>query len=117
VRNRDGGVGVFLMLSDQCLAMEAAMTDPRYTDPNHIPTPREPFGDPVLRRRDPTTDRTWGWIAGIAVVLLIGFLVVAGWNSNHSNTASNPAPSTTGSAVHEAPAPAAPPAPAPNNAR
>ena len=64
------------------------MSDPRYTDPR--------LSDPVLRRDEPVGG-TWGWIAGIAVVALIAFLVVAGWNSN-SNTASNSAsPAATGS--------------------
>src|SRR5450759_54643 len=63
------------------------MTDPRYTDPR--------LSDPVLRRDEPVGG-TWGWIAGIAVVALIAFLVIAGLNGN-SNTASNgSAPATTG---------------------
>lgn len=55
------------------------MSDPRYTDPR--------LSDPVLRR-DEGVGGPWGWIAGIAVVVLIGFLVIMGWNSS-SNTASN----------------------------
>ena len=71
------------------------MSDPRYTDPR--------LSDPVLRR-DESAGGMWGWIAGVAVLLLIGFLLVAGWNSN-SNTASNgSAPVTTGSSAPRAPA-------------
>lgn len=72
------------------------MSDPRYTDPR--------LSDPVLRR-DEAVGGMWGWIAGVAVLLLIGFLIVAGWNSN-SNTASNSAtaPITTGNNAPRAPA-------------
>jgi hypothetical protein len=70
----------------------------------------------------------WGWIAGVAVLLLIGFLIIAGWNNNpntassgSSPTATNSAamsrtPSTTGSgSTSPRPAtPAAPTAPAPS---
>jgi hypothetical protein len=70
------------------------MTDPRYTDPR--------LSDPVLRRDEPVGG-TWGWIAGIAVVALIAFLVIAGLNGN-SNTASNgSAPATTGSTTGMSP--------------
>lgn len=55
------------------------MSDPRYTDPR--------LSDPVLRR-DEGVGGPWGWIAGLAVVVLIGFLVIMGWNSN-PNSASN----------------------------
>ena len=67
------------------------MSDPRYTDPRT---------DPVLRR-DQRVGGAWGWIAGLAVLALIAFVLVSGWNSN-PNTASNspvgPSPMTTGSA-------------------
>ena len=52
------------------------MTDPRFTDP-HTSDPR--LSDPVIRR-DESVGGMWGWIAGVAVLLLIGFLIVAGWN-------------------------------------
>jgi len=48
------------------------MTDPRFTDP--------------LRRDDSAAGGMWGWIAGVAVLPLIVFLIIAGWN-NTSNTA------------------------------
>jgi hypothetical protein len=81
---------------------EDAMTDPRFTDPRYS----DPLSDPVIRR-DERVGGMWGWIAGVAVLLLIGFLIVAGWNNN-SNTASSGSaptaashtatpPSTTGS--------------------
>jgi hypothetical protein len=60
------------------------MSDPRYTDPR--------LSDPVLRREE-GVGGTWGWIAGIAVIALVAFLVIAGWNGN-SNTANNVSPST-----------------------
>jgi hypothetical protein len=67
------------------------MSDPRYTDPRT---------DPVLRR-DEGVGGAWGWIAGLAVLALIAFVLIAGWNSN-PNSASNapvgPSPMTTGSA-------------------
>ena len=72
------------------------MSDPRY---------EERLSDPVNRRPD-TDGGMWGWIAGIAVVVLIAIILIAGWNSN-KNTASNaPSPAaTTGSAT----APISPP--------
>lgn len=76
------------------------MTDPRYTDPRY----RDPqISDPVSRR-DQRVDSIWGWIAGLAVVVLIAFIIVAGWNGT-KHTASNPPPATTGSASHTMPPP------------
>lgn len=69
------------------------MTDPRFTDPRYS-DPR--LSDPVIRR-DESVGGMWGWIAGIAVLLLIGFLVVAGRNSNSNTAASGSGPSTTAS--------------------
>ena len=87
------------------------MSDPRYTDPRlsdpvlRHTDPR--LSDPVLRR-DETIGGPWSWVAGIAVIALVAFLVIIGANSN-SNTASNNAapassamrqvgpPATTGS--------------------
>jgi hypothetical protein len=66
-----------------------AMTDPRFTDPR--------LSDPVLPRDD-AIGGTWGWLAGIAVVALIAFLVIAGWNSNSNTASNNPSPAATGSA-------------------
>jgi hypothetical protein len=59
---------------------EDAMTDPRFTD-----DPR--LSDPVVRR-DENVGGMWGWIAGIALLVLIGFVILAG-SHNKSNTASS----------------------------
>lgn len=66
------------------------MTDPRYTDPR--------LSDPVLRD-DEKIGGTWAWIAGLSILALIAFVVVAGWYSDR-NTASNnaSAPMSTSSA-------------------
>ncbi len=64
------------------------MSDPRYE-------PR--LSDPVDRRPD-TDGGVWGWIAGIAVVVLIAIILIGGWNSN-KNTANNAPAATTGSAT------------------
>jgi hypothetical protein len=79
------------------------MSDPRFTDPR-FNDPR--LNDPVLRRGE-SVGGVWGWIAGLAVVALIAFIVIAGWNSGGTNTASNGIgnnpPITTGSApMHNA---------------
>lgn len=93
------------------------LTNSRYSDPH--------LSDPVLRRNDRSGD-AWGWIAGLAVLALIAFVMVTGWNGNRGDTASNSAsppavtgmtgsppagnaPSTTGSGA-TAPQPATPPA-------
>lgn len=70
----------------------------------------------------------WGWVAGIAVVILIAFILAAGWNSN-VETASKAPLATTGAAptTEAVPPPAttgsgagvpamAPKTPAPNSA-
>ena len=60
------------------------MTDPRFTDPR--------LSDPMIRRdewtsgRDENVGGMWSWVAGVSMLLLIGFLIFAGWNNN-SNTA------------------------------
>lgn len=95
------------------------MTDPRYTDP---PTDSR-FRDPVVRDDTSSGGAMWGWIAGIAVLILIVFVLIGGWNGSGTNTASNapknPAATTTGSATGGMPprpatpsTPAAPAAPA-----
>ena len=94
------------------------MSDPRFTDPRN---------DPVLRR-DESVGGAWGWIAGLAVLALIAFVLIAGWNSN-PNSASNaplgPSPMATGSAPTRMSPPTttgsgsmspSPMAPAPSNA-
>jgi hypothetical protein len=83
------------------------MSDPR-NDPR--------LSDPVTRRPD-AGGGMWGWIAGIAVVVLIAIILVAGWNSS-KHTASNAPAATTGSATApvttgSAPHPMTPAKPAP----
>ena len=61
------------------------MTDPRFTDPR--------LSDPMIRRdvdsgRDENVGGMWSWVAGVSLLLLIGFLIIAGWNNN-SNTANS----------------------------
>jgi hypothetical protein len=75
---------------------EDGMSDPRFTDPRDS-DPR--LSDPVVRRSD-SRGGMWGWIAGIAVLALIAFIIIGGWSNTGSNTASNPSPApvTTGSA-------------------
>jgi hypothetical protein len=76
-------------------------TAPRGVDPTLDPMVRDPA------ERDRTGSAMWGWIAGVAVLILIGFIIVGGWGSGSrtgTNTASNapastaPAPATTGAA-------------------
>lgn len=65
------------------------MIDPRYTDPrltgNGTPKPV----------RDENTGSTWGWIAGLAVVALIAFVVIAGWSNERGS--GKPMPISLGS--------------------
>jgi hypothetical protein len=82
-------------------AQEEAMSDPRYTDPRYS-DPR--LSDPVLRR-DETVGGMWGWIAGLSVLALIAFILVASWTSDHNSAMNNnpSAPITTGSAPMRSP--------------
>jgi hypothetical protein len=88
------------------------MTDfrPNPDDPSAPRGPDPTVASPMLRdpaERDRTGGAMWGWIAGIAVLILIGFIIVGGWGSGSrtgTNTAANspastaPAPATTGAA-------------------
>ena len=96
------------------------MSDPRFTDPQGT-DPR--LSDPVMRQDEPGGS-IWGWVAGLAVLALVAFIVVAGWNSNSASTASNnpPPASTSGSGAStpmmpSAPAPSRAPAQSPNGGR
>ena len=68
------------------------MTDPRFTDPR--------LSDPMIRRDEWTSGRDeniggmWSWVAGV-LLLLLGFLIFAGWNSNSNTANSGSSPSTT----------------------
>ncbi len=62
------------------------MSDPRWSDPRY----NDPPLDPILRRNE-SVGGVWGWIAGLAVLGLIAFMIVAGWNGN-SNTANDNTP-------------------------
>jgi hypothetical protein len=54
------------------------MTDPRFTDPR--------LSDPMIRRdewtsgRDENVGDMWNLVGGISLLLLIGFLIFAGWS-------------------------------------
>ena len=114
------------------------MSDPRYTDPRttnpRLNDPINPrLNDPVLRPKE-TGGSMWGWVAGLAVLALIAFVVVAGWNGSNTTASNNssapittganapmrnvtPPASTTGSGA-TAPEPATPaPAQSPNSGR
>ena len=73
------------------------MSDPRYTDPR--------LSDPVLRR-DASVGGPWGWVAGIAVLALIGFLIIVGANSPSNNASNNTTPATNSSAMRQVGPPA-----------
>lgn len=62
------------------------MTDPRFTDPR--------LSDPVIRR-DENVGGMWSWVAGVSLLLLIGFLIIAGWNNNSNTANSSSSPPTT----------------------
>jgi len=93
------------------------MSDPRYTDPRQT--------DPVLDRDD-SSGGVWGWVAGVAILALIAFVVIAGWNSDRNSASNSPAtstaqrtmpgPSTTGAGgTSPQPMSPAPSSPAPAN--
>lgn len=75
------------------------MSDPRYTDPRLDDPRNDPNFIQPAPLRDESTGGVWGWIAGLAVVALIAFVVLAGWNNSSTQNAANPtppAPITTG---------------------
>jgi hypothetical protein len=49
--------------------------------------------DPRNDASRPSSNATWGWIAGITIIVLIAIIVIAGWNTE-TDTASN-APTAT----------------------
>jgi hypothetical protein len=80
------------------------MTDPRYTDPRdeRRTNGRTLFG---TTRGD---GALWGWIAAIAVLVLIAFVLIAGWNNTNDKTATTTptAPTTTAPGQNVTPPPA-----------
>jgi hypothetical protein len=101
------------------------MTD--YRDPNYRDPMRPAMHDPSeVTGAQPWSNATWGWIAGIAIVVLVLAVMLSGGDS--TRTADQPAnpPTTTGQRTaplappsdaptmnRPAPAPVIPPAPAP----
>jgi hypothetical protein len=66
------------------------MTDPR-NDPR--------LGDPVTRGPN-SVGGMWGWIAGIAVLVLVAIILIAGWNGPNDTASNAPIPeATSGSAT------------------
>jgi hypothetical protein len=116
------------------------MSDPRFTDQNFTDGRNlDPNYVQPAPLRDESVGGVWGWIAGLAVIALIAFVVIAGWDKDTetadtktpapiSTTNSGPVrnvtpPATTGSGSNSGltnpatPNPAAPnatPAPAPS---
>ena len=89
------------------------MSDPSFSDDPRFTSPEQrmreerldPTLDPIERER--SGGAVWGWVAGIAVLVLIAFVLIGGWGGGGNNIASNnrtPA-STTGSAPSTPPAP------------
>ncbi len=94
------------------------MSNPRFTNPRS-PDPIAGPTDPLLRDRaepERTGGAMWGWIAGIAVLLLIAFILVGGWGwggRSATDTAANApapttAPGTTGARDNTGPPPPTP---------
>jgi hypothetical protein len=75
------------------------MTDPRFNDPRYI-DPR--YSDPVLCR-DETNGGAGGSIAGIAIIAVIAFGIIVGWNGNKNSTSNNLPQMATGSVDHAMP--------------
>ena len=78
------------------------------TDPRSDPRPSDP-----ATRRPNSVGGTWGWIAGIAVLVLIAIILIAGWNSPTNTALDERQPAgTVGSGATAPAAPPATPAPA-----
>jgi len=83
------------------------MTD--YRDPN-----RPPYRDPDLSTAQPWSNATWGWIAGIAVVVLV-LIFAFGSGSDRMATDKGSPPATAGQRSIPPPGGVGPKSEAPSN--
>jgi hypothetical protein len=67
------------------------MSDPRYSDQHYS---NSQLSDPV-GRYDSNIGGVWGWVAGILVVALIAFFLIAGGHSINNASNSPAAPGAT----------------------
>lgn len=75
------------------------------SDPRHDSQPSDP-----LAHRPDSGSAMWNWIAGLALVVLVAIILIAGW-SNEIDTAGNaPVPATAGQATAPATRSTKPPA-------
>jgi hypothetical protein len=58
------------------------------------------LSDPVLRRDDSVGGSMWGAIAGLGVIALVVFLLVAGYSRNHDTIGNAPAANNSSTATH-----------------
>ena len=71
------------------------MTD--YRDPNYRDPARPGYRDPNLPAdSQPWSNATWGWIAGIAVVVLVLIFAFSTGSDRTASNATNPPATTTG---------------------
>ena len=84
------------------------MSDPRFTESADRRTREEPRVDTTIDpiERDRAGGAMWGWIAGIAVLILIAFVLIGGWGSGGGNGGTNTAANAPASAPATTPAPA-----------
>jgi hypothetical protein len=92
--------------------------DPNYRDPTYRDPARPDYRDLDTPARA-WSNATWGWIAGIAVVILVLIFAFSGGSERTANNEANP-PATTGQGTTQTPsgqinsgAPTSRPAPAP----
>jgi ABC-type phosphate transport system substrate-binding protein len=64
------------------------MTDPRFIDDRRL-------SDPVVRHDE--SGGVWSWVALASVLLLVGFLILAGSQNNSNTASSGSSPPTTAS--------------------
>jgi len=106
------------------------MTD--YRDPNYRDPTRPDMRDPMIAPTNSSwSNATWGWIAGIAIVILVAAVMFTGGNSDRTATDTANPPATIGQRTNppaptvapksdaptmNRPAPAPDPAPSPTPA-